>query len=151
MLHLVKGIWKFNNSLLYNKEYLNLINQAIEDEKIKYAIPVYSLDFIKNNYNIQLTIDHDTFLEMILLRVRGETIKFSSFVKKMRNEKEKNLLDDIKHLERNNDKFTLNSDLLENKKLELEKLRKDKIKGQMIRAHLQWLNDKSNFFLQVRK
>ena len=35
-----KGIWKFNNSLLYNKEYLNLINQAIEDEKIKYAIPV---------------------------------------------------------------------------------------------------------------
>ena len=68
----------------------------------------------------------------------GETIKFSSFEKKIRNEKEKNLIKDIKHSERNNDKFTLNNDLLEDKKLQLEKLRKDKIKGQMIRACLQW-------------
>ena len=137
---------------MYNKEYLNLINQAIEDEKIKYAIPVYTFDFIKDNDNIQLTIDHDTFLEMILLRIRGETIKFSSFEKKMRNEKEKNLIDDIKHLEKNNDNFTLNGDLLEDKKLELEKLRKEKIKGQMIRAQLQWLNDgekSSNFFCKL--
>ena len=52
----------------------------------------------------------------------------------------------------NNDKFTLNGDLLEDKKLQLEKLRKEKIKGQMIRARLQWLNDgekSSNFFCKL--
>ena len=70
----------------------------------------------------------------------------------MRNEKAKNLIDDSKHLERNNDNFTLNSDLLEDKKLELEKLRKEKIKGQMIRACLQWLNygeKSSNIFCKL--
>ena len=36
-----KGVWKMNNSLLYNKEYLEIINNAIDDEKFKYAIPIY--------------------------------------------------------------------------------------------------------------
>ena len=43
-----KGIWKFNNNLLYQKDYLNLINEIILEEKTKYAPPVYSLEFIKS-------------------------------------------------------------------------------------------------------
>ena len=47
-----KCIWKFNNNLLYQKDYLALINDIILDDKIKYAIPVYSLKYIKTSDNI---------------------------------------------------------------------------------------------------
>ena len=42
-----RGIWKFNNSLLKNKDYLDIVNKCIEEETIKYAVPIYNLDFLK--------------------------------------------------------------------------------------------------------
>ena len=87
-----KGIWKFNNSLLKQKEYLNLINSAIQDKIFKYAIPVYNMNFLSNpaNYgNIDLVIDSDIFLELLFLRLRGKSVKFASFQKKLQNLKEK--------------------------------------------------------------
>ena len=80
-----KGIWKFNNSLLKQKEYLNLINNAIQDKIFIYAIPVYNMNFLSNpaNYNnIDLGKDSDIFLEVLFLKLRGESIKFASFRKK---------------------------------------------------------------------
>ena len=35
-----KGVWKFNTNLLQDQAYLELINQCIKDEVIKYAVPV---------------------------------------------------------------------------------------------------------------
>ena len=53
-----KGIWNFNNSLLKNKDYLDTINQCIEDEKMKYAVPIYNLDYLMNNQDtVELTIE----------------------------------------------------------------------------------------------
>ena len=40
-----KGIWKMNNSLLKNSEYLKTINNAIPEEIIKNTIPVYDMNF----------------------------------------------------------------------------------------------------------
>ena len=77
-----KGLWKFNNSLLKNEEYLKLINKIIGEEKEKYAILVYNLDYIKAEDTIEMTIDFDQFLEVLFLRIRGETIKFSSNLKR---------------------------------------------------------------------
>ena len=74
-----KGIWKLNVSLLKNIDYINLINNLIDEEKHKYALPVYNPDYLKNTYkNVAFTIDLDLFLEMLYLRIRGETIKFAS-------------------------------------------------------------------------
>ena len=79
-----KGIWKLNVSLLKNIDYINLINNVIEEEKHKYALPVYNPDYLKNTYkNMTFTIDPDLFLEMLYLRIRGETIKFGSLLKKI--------------------------------------------------------------------
>ena len=70
-----KGIWKFNNSLLKNQDYLNLVNKVINEEIQKYAIPVYNLEFLQQNTSeIQFTIDYDTFIEMLFLRTHGESI-----------------------------------------------------------------------------
>ena len=77
-----KGIWKMNNSLLSDKEYLEIIKNAIDDEKLKYAIPVYNIEYIKNNSNILFTIEPEIFLETLFMRIRGETIKYSSLKKK---------------------------------------------------------------------
>ena len=68
-----KGIWKLNVSLLKNIDYINLINNVIDEEKHKYALPVYNSDYLKNTYkNVTFTIDPDLFLEMLYLRTRGE-------------------------------------------------------------------------------
>ena len=78
-----KGFWKFNNSLLKQQDCLDLINNVIQAEKFKYALPVYNLDYLKHtNNNIQFTIDNDTFLEVLFLQIRGETIKYSSKLKR---------------------------------------------------------------------
>ena len=139
-----KGIWKFNNSLLKQKEYLNLINNTIQDEIFKYAIPVYNINFFNNpaNYgNIDLVIDSDIFLEVLFLRLRGESIKFATFQKKLQNLKEKELISDIEYLESNETLIESNSTLLSDKKAELEDIRKIKLEGERVRSRLQWLKE----------
>ena len=77
-----KGIWKFNNGLLELPQYISLINKVIEEELITYSIPVYTLDYIKNGTkDLTLIISYDLFLELLFLRIRGETIKFASYEK----------------------------------------------------------------------
>ena len=147
-----KGIWKFNNNLLYQKDYLTMINEIISDEKVKYAVPVYSLDFIKSSDNVQFTIEDDLFLETLLLRIRGETIRFSAFQKQSKAEKD--LIKDIETLENMENLPTGSSDLLSDKRVELEDLRKDKIKGQLTRTRLQWLNEgekPTSFFCNLER
>ena len=80
-----KGVWKFNNNLLKNTNYVKVINKTIDDEISKYALPVYHINFLIGNYkNLVFTIDDDLFLELLFLGIRGETIKFSSSQKKTR-------------------------------------------------------------------
>ena len=40
-----RGLWKFNCSLLKNKDYLIYINNIIDKEKMNYAVPVYITQF----------------------------------------------------------------------------------------------------------
>ena len=78
-----KGIWKLNNSLLKNKSYVDLINNVIKQEAMGCALPVYKVQYIESNWGkILFTIDDDLFLETLFLRIRGESIKFSSHLKK---------------------------------------------------------------------
>ena len=76
---------------------------------------------------------------MILLVIRGETIKYSSRKKREHTKQEKELEEDISQLERNiseNLQTVSEEDLnlLENKKNRLNKIRKHKIEGVMIRS-----------------
>ena len=63
-----KGLWKFNNSLLECADYLNIINNVIEEEKLKHAVPVYDLSYLENKCTkFERTIDHHLFLETLFL------------------------------------------------------------------------------------
>ena len=81
-----KGYWKFNNSLLRDIEYVNQVKKIIQQTIIQYMLPVYDIDYIKReNYeNIQFCIDDQLFYEILLLEIRGLTIKYSSNKKKKR-------------------------------------------------------------------
>ena len=87
--------------------------------------------------NITFTIDDDIFLEMLFLRIRGNTIKYASSLKKHNKTKEDQLLKDIAYLESQLDSSSHNYQLLMDKQLELEKLRKIKVDGEQIRSRHQ--------------
>ena len=121
-------------------------------KKTKYASPVYSLEFLKSSDNIQFTIEDDLFLETLLLCIRGETIRYSAFQKQ--SQVEKKLLKVIETLENMEHFSTGHSDLLNGQRIELEDLRKDKIKGQLTRTRLQWLNEgvkPTSFFCNLER
>ena len=111
-----RGLWKFNCSLLKDKCYVEMINSIIQEEKEKYAIPIYSLDYLIKvpNDSIQFTVDDGQFLELLLLRIRGETIKFASHKKKTDSKVENKLKNEIKILEESQDASA--STILEHKK-----------------------------------
>ena len=135
-----KGLWKFNNSLLMEKEYLNIVKSCIEDVKLQYCLPVYNRESIHDipEENLQFLIDDQLFLEVLLMEIRGRTISYSSFRKKQQNFKERNLQKEIQALE---DQEIFDLETLEVKKKELEEIRLNKLKGSVIRSRAKWIEE----------
>ena len=54
-----KGLWKFNNSLLCDIDYLETINQIIKKITRDHTIPVYNIENLENipNEEIQFTVN----------------------------------------------------------------------------------------------
>ena len=149
-----KGLWKFNCSLLKEQEYIDLVNSIIQEEKYKYALPVYNLRYldIAPDVDVSFTVNDGQFLELLLLRIRGETIKFASYRKKEANKHENRLKYEIKFLE-NIGNLAL-AEIIDIKKLELENIRQKSTIGSAIRARTQWRNEgekPSKFFCSLKK
>jgi hypothetical protein len=136
-----KGLWKFNNSLLYEKDYSKIVREKIIDLKKQYAALIYNRDKIQeiDDNELQLTINIQLFLEMLLLEIRGKTISFASYIKKIKEQRFRDLQEEIATLEKN---VTENSiENLETKKHELESLRNEKMKGKLVRSRAQWVDE----------
>ena len=88
---------------------------------------------------IHVTIDYDLFLELILLHIRGETIRYASHKKKQTVEIEKKLISEINALEQEN--LSDNIHILDKTKLELENIRGETISDHQICSRIQWLGD----------
>ena len=149
-----KGLWKFNCSLLKEQEYINLVNSIIQEEKYKYALPVYNLRYldIAPDDDVNFTVNDGQFLELLLLRIRGETIKFASYRKKEENKHENRLKYEINFLE-NIGNMAL-AEIIDIKKSELVNIRQKSTIGSAIRARTQWLNEgekPSKFFCSLEK
>ena len=96
-----KGLWKLNNSLLYDKQYISEVNNVISQTLKQYALPIYNLENIENIPKdlIQFQINDQLFFDVLLTEIRGKTISYSSYKKKISEKKEKTLLNDIRQLE----------------------------------------------------
>ena len=134
-----KGLWKFNNSLLKDIDFLNMINKKIHDIKVQYASPVYKTENIENIPDdiIQFTINDQLFLETLLMEIRGKTISYSSYKKKERDKREREIINKINILEENPTLENINSiDIL---KEELSEIRRVKMEGIFIRSRAKML------------
>ena len=96
-----KGLWKFNNALLENLEFVDMIKAEITLINQTYALPVYSEAFVAsdNGETIDISISSTLFLETLLCQLRGKIIKFSKKLKKQETEAEDTLVSSIKKLQ----------------------------------------------------
>lgn len=119
-----KGFWKFNTSLLLDKDYIELTKQVIKNVKKQYACLVYNTENLCNvdTNMIQFTINDQTFLDILLAEIRGKSISYSTFKKKKMLEKEIELEKGILELEKN--LTEQNSEEWTNKHKEIEEIRK---------------------------
>ena len=137
-----KGYWKFNNSLLKDKLYVDEVKKVIEEVKQTYAINLQGEINIPNE-DVIFNINDQLFLETLLVIIRGHTIKYSSFKKKQFLAEEKKLEEEILDLEtRINDNLCNVTDqtiqTLSQKKIRLTEIRKTKIDGVMLRSRTRY-------------
>ena len=143
--------WKMNNSLLKDPLYVQLIKDKILQVKIQY------IDDKDNDTNINELTDEDIkfnindqlFFETLLFEIRGQTICYSSRIKKKEQLKEDNLLKEINNLEKD---IHINHASLEEKKKELRIIRDKKMEGIKIRARAKWIEEgekNSKFFCNL--
>lgn len=149
-----KGFWKFNNSLLWDKQYIEKVKISIEETKQQYAAFPYEPDAIHTikPEEIEFIIDDQIFFELLLLNIRGITIAYSSARKKEKDSRERFLEKEIEKLETSN--LESQNILLFQYKEELEELRKEKIKGLFIRTKLKWIEEgekPSKYFCSLEK
>ena len=95
-----KGRWQMNISHLKDSSYLRLINNAIDNEIEKYAAETNVSKTIFANEFIQYS--PGTVLEMVIMRCRQETIKFSRKKRNSQKFQEEKLLRQLTKLENAN-------------------------------------------------
>ena len=151
-----RGHWKFNNSLLKDHSYIQIVKDTISDVKQTYA--KNNNDNLDNQQS-EYSINSQLFLETLLLMIRGNTIKYSSFKKKQQQQQEKQLEQEIKIIEDevNTNFINMSDEILDNletKKTMLYDIQKDKIEGMMLRSRSRYedLGEKpTQYFFNLEK
>lgn len=69
-----KGLWKFNNALLNERQYIKMINNHIKEIKRRNAVPIYVQNFINEipDSEIQFMVNDQLFLETLLIEIRAK-------------------------------------------------------------------------------
>ena len=119
------GFWKFNNSLLTDKEYIELVTKSIPT-------------FLSKHEDLT---DKGLLWEMIKMEIRATTILFAKRKAKQKRDEEKELLQQFSNLQeqllRSNFKDTIKTetDRVKNK---LKKVTAGRTQGAMLRSKARW-------------
>ena len=132
-----RGLFKFNASLLKDKDYIKLVKEKIALAVREYSLAVYRLEYVEKNPNlVQFTIEPSLFFETLIMIIRRETVSFGIKKKRVEREKEKGILDRIGELQKKLDDSE-KEEVMENLQqleAELEKLREHKLNGSIVRS-----------------
>ncbi|KAK3105615.1 hypothetical protein FSP39_001875 [Pinctada imbricata] len=150
-----KGFWRFNNSLLKERDFSNLIKNEIKRTKQQYCVlsENESIESVEDK-DVKFSISDDLFFDTLLMNLRGVTISYASYRKKSRENREVKLESDINALQNSEDLSNESQSLLNSLIAELEELRKEKIKGVMLRCNARWIEDgekPSKYFCSLEK
>ena len=85
---ITKTYWKFNNSLLFDTDFIKQIKTTITNTKIQYGATPYNPENINSivNNSFETQIDSQLFFETLLLEIRNKTISFSNNIKREENQ-----------------------------------------------------------------
>ena len=154
--------WKFNNTLLKNKDFIKLVKNEICLIKQTYALPVYNPEAVltMNELQLELIISDSLFLDTMLCQLRGSIISFSKRIARETRKEEKSLEIDINNLiiqieacESINDITILNNRLSE-KQEHYEGLREIRMRGHQVRSRSEIMatwEKPSRYFLNLEK
>ena len=152
------GLWKLNESVLRDSEYIDLINTCIKNTVYDYAIPVYTKEYATNpnNYaSVVFQISDSLFYETLLMLIRGETVQYCKRKARSSREKEKEIQDKIDAASQAfvENKTDENFRFLSNAQEELEEHRKPYIEGLIVRSRTQYHEEgeKHALFLILRE
>ena len=137
------SLWKFNASLLKDKEYLDDINTVIEEIKKEYAACPYNqaaINEISNN-EIQFVINDQLFLDTLLMKIRDRTISYATKKRKKNTETEQSLEKKITLLEQKSNLNESEREELQKANNELISLREKKMEGVLLRSRARWIVD----------
>ena len=137
-----KSFWKLNTSLLNDITYVTEMNKHIDN-------------FLDNN-PFEFENPAERF-EMLKVKIKSETIDYSTKLNSYKNKKEQNLLKEIKSLDSKivlNPQCEVTLNTLEKKKKELEVFQLNKTKGAIVRSRAKYIKDgekNSKYFLNLEK
>ena len=139
------GYWKFNCSLLHDKEYVDKVKNTIKE-----TVDQYCTGRVDNvpTFNIS----HRMLWEMLKLSVRGITIKYSAEKKRSRKNEETAISKQIEELEKRNDSQSV--ELRETLLSRLQSIRKEKLAGTVLRSRARWIDEgevNSKYFCGLEK
>lgn len=117
-----KGSWKFNNSLLYDREYVQLIKQCIND-----TLSIYEI--FSNSETIQYSVNDQLLWETLKLAIRGQTISYASYRKRESEKQEKVLETQLIALYRDENAGTVDKENIDKVENELKNIRNKKNTG----------------------
>ena len=153
------GLWKFNDSLLIDDEYISTVKQCIHRTIEQYALPIYDPEYLSDvtNYkNIKFCINDDLFYETLLLMIRGETVAYSKRKSRRLKALEKELIVKVENAQTTffNTRAETDERALRAASDELERARKPKIDGLIVRSRTAWHEEgekNSRYFLGLEK
>ena len=139
-----KGFWKFNTSLLHDKEYINVVKQEICN-----TISQYKCNEKSNVGGREFTIDNQLFFEMLKLNIRGQSVAYSSRKAKYNRDKETKIEQNITNLENELTEACLSNsqdkifelEKLDHEKLDLRDIREAKLKASVRRSKVQYYEE----------
>ena len=132
-----KGTWKFNNGLLNDKAYVNMIKSTI----------------LKVLQEINFK-DKNLLWEYLKCQIRSDTILYSGQKAKQRRQRERELLDKLENLEKNLNTNDSNYIEYQSVKTEWENLQSEKTKGAIVRSKSKWVEfgeKNSKYFFNLEK
>ena len=94
-----KGYWKFNSSLLRDINYVNIVKKCIAETITTYKNPHCNIQDNINTNEPPFCIDDNQFLETLLMNIRGKTISYSCYRKKLISRSEIELENKINRIE----------------------------------------------------
>ena len=148
-----KGFWKFNTTLLHDKQYVEKVKDKVTEIINQYKGPAQNE---VERADMEFIIDDQLFWETLKMEIRKMTISYSGLKKRERLREEKELVEEINRLEKElseNPSADIKENLQE-KQTCLEHLREVAIKSIMIRSRARWVEQgerPTSYFCNLEK